>query len=60
MKDQSGQTPREEVSAGAGTRKPYESPKLRVYGDVAAITRSVGMTAAAQADGGAHGNTKTH
>lgn len=59
MKDQSGQTPREEISAGAVARKPYESPKLRVYGDVAAITRSAGMTATAANDGG-HGNNKTH
>lgn len=60
MKDHSGQTRRERDSADATARKPYESPKLRVYGDVAAITRNVGMTASAQADGAAHGNTKTH
>jgi hypothetical protein len=59
MNDRSGDSPREGVSAGAVIRKPYESPKLRVYGDVAAITRSAGMTATAQPDGG-HGNNKTH
>ena len=57
MKDQSGQTPREEDSASAATRKPYESPKLRVYGDVAAITRNAGMNGMVN-DGG-HGNNKT-
>ncbi len=58
MKDQSGQTPREGIPAGAAPRKSYETPSLRVYGDVAAITLSAGMTATAQADGG-HGNNKT-
>lgn len=40
-------------------RKPYEAPKLHVYGNIAAVTRSLGMTATAQSDGGM-GNNKTH
>ncbi len=60
MEKRSGQSDRDIASAEAAKRKPYESPKLHVYGDVTAITRTAGMTASAQSDGGAHGNTKTH
>jgi hypothetical protein len=39
-------------------RKPYETPRLEVYGDIRAVTDSVGMTG--NLDGGAgHGQTKT-
>ena len=41
-------------------RKPYASPALRVYGDVAALTRAVGFSST-NADGGAViGMRKTH
>jgi hypothetical protein len=38
-------------------RKPYEPPRLEVYGDIRELTESVGMTG--NADGGAHSMTKT-
>jgi hypothetical protein len=43
---------------GAGTapaaKKPFDPPRLRVYGDIASLTRTVGRTGLS--DGG-HGNT---
>jgi hypothetical protein len=44
-------------SDDAVARKPYESPKLEVYGDIREIARSVGMTG--MADGATHGQTRT-
>jgi hypothetical protein len=38
---------------------PYEAPRLHVYGDLRAITASVGMTSAIS-DGGGGAKTKTH
>jgi hypothetical protein len=38
-------------------KKPYEPPRLVVYGDIREIAKSVGMTG--MADGAAHGNNKT-
>ena len=38
-------------------KKPYESPRLEVYGDIRDLTDSVGMTGSA--DGAAMGNNKT-
>jgi hypothetical protein len=38
-------------------RKPYESPKLEVYGDIRDVTENVGMSGSA--DGAAMGNNKT-
>jgi hypothetical protein len=38
-------------------KKPYESPRLEVYGDIRELTDSVGMTGSA--DGAPHGQTKT-
>jgi hypothetical protein len=46
------------VIHGAG-RKPYAAPALRVYGDVAALTRSVGNTTT-NSDGGHGAMSKTH
>jgi hypothetical protein len=40
-----------------GTRKPYEAPRLRVYGDVGEITRNVSMKG--NLDGGT-GNDKSN
>ena len=31
-------------AAAANTRKPFEPPRLTVYGDIATLTRSVGRT----------------
>jgi hypothetical protein len=39
-------------------RKPYESPRLRVYGNVAALTRTIGNMSM-KADGGGGMNSKT-
>jgi hypothetical protein len=41
----------------AGRKKPYERPRLDVYGDIRDIATSIGMIG--QADGGTHANTKT-
>jgi len=38
-------------------KKPYESPRLEVYGDIRDLTDSVGMSGSD--DGAPHGNTKT-
>ena len=38
-------------------KKPYETPRLEVYGDIRAVTGSVGMTGAS--DGLSHGQNKT-
>ena len=38
-------------------KKPYESPRLDVYGDIREIAKSVGMMG--KMDGGAHQMTKT-
>jgi hypothetical protein len=38
-------------------RKPYESPKLEVYGDIRDVTESAGMTGSL--DGAAMGPNKT-
>jgi hypothetical protein len=38
-------------------RKPYETPRLEVYGDIRAVTEAVGMTGSA--DGAVHGQNKT-
>ena len=39
-------------------KKPYEPPRLVVYGDIREIAKSVGKTG--QSDGATHVNTKTH
>ena len=38
-------------------RKPFEPPRLHVYGDISTLTRAVGKTGLA--DGGKGGTTKT-
>jgi hypothetical protein len=39
---------------------PYEPPQLRVYGDLRAITATVGMTSTISDGGGSPGMSKTH
>jgi len=39
-------------------KKPYESPRLEVYGDIREVTDSLGNTAS-KSDGALHGNIKT-
>jgi hypothetical protein len=38
-------------------KKPYESPRLEVYGDIREITDNIGMSGSP--DGATHGQTKT-
>ena len=47
-------TPKEDAPA----RKPYERPRLEVYGDIREMTDAVNMTGP-DADGSLHGSTKT-
>ncbi|PYR67706.1 MAG: hypothetical protein DMF88_11960 [Acidobacteria bacterium] len=43
--------------ADANAKKPFEAPRLTVYGDIATLTRTVGRTGI---DDGGHGsNTRT-
>ena len=47
------------ASGDGGTgKKPYESPRLDVYGDIREIAKSTGQ--AGHVDGAGHGNTKTN
>lgn len=41
----------------ASDKKPYERPRLDVYGDIREIAKSIGMSG--MADGAVHGSTKT-
>lgn len=45
-------------SPGAVPRKPYVPPRLRVYGSVAALTRTIGRRSQ-KADGGRGNMSKT-
>jgi hypothetical protein len=45
------------AEAAEPPRKPYESPRLEVYGDIRSVTDSVGMMG--MADGGPHNMAKT-
>jgi hypothetical protein len=58
MAEQKKESTSESGAARAALRKPYETPALRVYGDVAALTRSVSNTSA-NADGGHGSMSKT-
>jgi hypothetical protein len=52
---------RDDVQAARSERLPrktYEAPKLRVYGDVAALTLAIGNTSH-KGDGGGGGMNKT-
>jgi hypothetical protein len=54
--DQSSNTS-EKADAAAGARKPFEPPRLSVYGDIATLTRAVGRTGLT--DGGHGSNART-
>lgn len=45
------------VPANGGSKRPYKSPRLEVYGNIREIAATAGMSGAA--DGAVHGNTKT-
>ena len=45
------------LTESGAARKPYETPRLEVYGDIREIAKSVGMTGGS--DGASHGSTKT-
>lgn len=49
--------PTDATKRGPGDKKPYERPRLDVYGDIREIAKSIGKSG--MADGAAHGNTKT-
>jgi hypothetical protein len=59
MTEQERVSTRQPSVSGGAARKPYEKPALRVYGDVAALTRSVGNTTT-NSDGGHGAMSKTH
>ena len=54
MAPEEDREPRSENADGA--RQPYEPPKLVVYGDISALTRSVGHRG--NLDGGQKGTAK--
>jgi hypothetical protein len=43
---------------GAAPRKMYTAPRLRVYGDIATLTRAIGNMSV-KADGGSGKNSRT-
>jgi hypothetical protein len=47
----------DETNESAEVKKPYETPRLHVYGDIREIARSAGRMG--MADGGAHQMNKT-
>jgi hypothetical protein len=57
MNDEIASGPDERTSADAPARKPYVPPALRVYGDVAELTRIVATTG--NLDGGSANMKKT-
>jgi hypothetical protein len=58
MDDQAQGNPEEKTPATTAQRAPYARPALKEYGDVAALTRSVGKTGTV-ADGGHGAMSKT-
>jgi hypothetical protein len=59
MAEQKNASTNEPAAVNGAARKPYAAPALRVYGDVAALTRSVGNTTT-NSDGGHGAMSKTH
>ena len=57
MNDENARGPDERASADASGRKPYVSPVLRVYGDVAKLTRIVATSGHLDGDSGNHKKT---
>jgi hypothetical protein len=57
MNDEDSRGPDEPTSTDAAARKPYVAPTLRVYGDIAELTRVVGI--AGNLDGGTANHKKT-
>jgi hypothetical protein len=49
---------REEANRGERGKRPYETPRLEIFGAIREITESVGMKGM-RADGAIHGRTKT-
>jgi hypothetical protein len=49
--------PQHQTAAKTGHKKPFEPPRLHVYGDISTLTRKVGQTGVA--DGGGGKNSKT-
>ena len=49
--------PTNPTNAESTNKKPYERPRLDVFGDIREIAKSIGMIG--MADGATHGGTKT-
>jgi len=58
MEHRDDDTKRRATPSSAAPRKPYVSPRLRVYGNVAALTRTIGNMSM-KADGGSGMTSKT-
>ncbi len=59
MADTTNHTPHGAARDKGATRKLYSAPVLRIYGDIALITKSVGMKGTTSDGGGAPGMSKT-
>lgn len=57
MNDENACAPDERTSADASGRKPYVPPVLRVYGDVAELTRIVATAGNLDGQSGNHKKT---
>jgi hypothetical protein len=57
MKNQTDDATELPSNTTGAERKPYETPTLRVFGDVAALTRAVGNVG--KTDGGMGAKSKT-
>lgn len=44
--------PQHENATRTGQKKPYEAPRLHVYGDISTLTRKVGQTGVSDGGGG--------
>jgi hypothetical protein len=58
MEHRDDEKTRRPTPRSAAPRKPYAPPRLRVYGNVAALTRTIGNMSM-KADGGGGMNSKT-
>ena len=56
MSDEHAQRP--SGNAPAPSKKPYEAPRLQVYGDIAALTRKVGKTGLSDGGSGSAKQTR--
>jgi hypothetical protein len=57
MNDEDSRGPDEQTSADVAARKPYVPPALRIYGDIAELTRIVSTSGHLDGDVGNHKKT---